>query len=102
MVPTRWQENCKKSQLRVLGNSLSCLLEMSSQISCNYLGGRVTASNLKSFMMDLAVLSWNFKEKVAFSTEKQLISPVNGPVMEQGITHLCIMRDKTFISKVLF
>ena len=50
----------------------------------------MTASNLKSFMMDLAVLSLNDR------------SPVSGPVMEQGITHLCIMRDKTFISKVLF
>ena len=56
MVPTRWQENCKKSQLRVLLSSLSGFLEMSSQISCIYLGDRVTASNLEPFMMDLVVI----------------------------------------------
>ena len=45
-------ESVVKSVL--LRSSLPCFLEMSSQISCIYLGDRVTASNLKSFLMDLA------------------------------------------------
>ena len=49
MVPTRWQENCKKSQSRVLRSSFPCFIEMSSQISSIYLVDRVTASNLKYF-----------------------------------------------------
>ena len=56
LVQTRWQENCTQLQLRMFHSSLSCFLEMSSQISCINVGSRVTASNLKSFMMDLAVI----------------------------------------------
>ena len=33
----------------------------------------MTASNWKSFMMDLAVIIAGFQREVAFSTEKQLI-----------------------------
>ena len=70
MVPTRWQENRKKSQLTVLRSSLSCFLEMSSQISCSYLGDRVTASNLKSFMMDLAVIVTEFQREICVLCRK--------------------------------
>ena len=102
MVPTHWQENRKKSQLTLLRSSLSCFLEMSLQISCIYLGDRVTASNLKSFMMDLAVMVAEFQRASCVLYRKQLISPVSRPAMEQGTTHLCIIRDKTSISKILF
>ena len=61
MVPTRWQENCTKSQLKVLLSSLSCFLERSSQTSCIYVDSRGTASNLKSFMMDLVVIIAEFQ-----------------------------------------
>ena len=63
MVPTHWQENRKKSQLTVVRSSLSCFLGMASQISCINLGDRVTASNLKSFMMDLAVMVTEFQRE---------------------------------------
>ena len=63
MVPTLCQETRKKSQLKVLRSSLSCFLEMSSQISCIYLGDLVTASNLKSFMMDLAMTIAEFQRE---------------------------------------
>ena len=56
MVRTRSQENCNKSQLEVIRSSLPCFLEISSQISCIYLEDSVTASNLKYFIMDLAVI----------------------------------------------
>ena len=64
MVPTRWQEYRKKSQLTVLHSSLSYFLEMSSQILCIYLGDRLTASNLKSFMMDLSVIVAEFQREI--------------------------------------
>ena len=63
MVPTRWQENSNKSQWRVLRSSLPCFLEMFSQISCIYFGDRVTASHLKPFMMDLAVIIAEFQRE---------------------------------------
>ena len=53
-------------------------------------------------MMDLAGTVAEFqRERDAFSTEKQLISPVSSTVVEQGIARLCILRYKTFTSKVL-
>ena len=61
MVPTRWQENCTKSQLKVLLSSLSCFLERSSQTSCIYVDSRGTASSLKSFMMDLVVIGMHLQ-----------------------------------------
>ena len=76
MVPTRWQENCKKSQWR--------------------------ASNLKSFMMDLAVIIAEFQRESCVLYRKTTHSLVSRPVMEQDITDLCIIRDENFISKVLF
>ena len=63
MVTTRWQEKCNKSQWRVLRNSPPCFLEISSQISCIYLEDRVPASNLKYFMMDLAVIIAGFQRE---------------------------------------
>ena len=63
MVPTHWKEKRKKSQLAVLHSSLSGFLEMSSKSSCIYLGDRVTASSLKSFMMDLAVTVTEFQKE---------------------------------------
>jgi len=45
--PTRWQENCRKLQWRVLRSSLPGFLELSSQILCTYLEDRVTASKLE-------------------------------------------------------
>ena len=68
----------------------------------HYLEDRVTASNLKSFMMELAVMIAGFQRESCVLYRKTTHFEVNRPVMEQGITHLCIMRDKTFISKVLF
>ena len=47
------QEVTTDVQWRVL-RSLPCFLDMSSQILCIYLEDRVTASNFKYFMMDLA------------------------------------------------
>ena len=61
MARTRPQENCNKSQLKVLRSSLPCFLEISSQISWIYLEDIVTASNLKYFMMDLALIIAEFQ-----------------------------------------
>ena len=57
------KKTAKKSQWRVLHSSLPCFLEMFSQISCIYFGDRVTATNLKSFMMDLAVILAEFQRE---------------------------------------
>ena len=62
----------------------------------------MTASNLNPFMIDLAVIVAEFQRESCVLYREQHISSVNRPVMEQGITHLCIIRDKFFISKVLF
>ena len=68
-----------------------------------YLGDRLKALNLKTFIMDLAgIVAELQRKRVAFSTEKQLISPVSRPVVEQGIAHPCIVKHKTLTSNVLF
>ena len=78
MASSRWQENCKKPQLTIIRSSISCFLEMSSQILRIYLGDRVTASNLKSSMMDSAVIVAEFqRESYVLYRKKVLMSPVS-------------------------
>ena len=60
MVPTRWQENSKESQFSVLRGSLSCFLEMSSQVFVHLFRRSFESMKFKVFMMDLAEIVARF------------------------------------------
>ena len=68
---SKWYQHVNKNTARSHSGECFVVVFLAfskfSQISCIYFGDRVTASNLKSFMMDLAVIVAELRKSVGLS-----------------------------------